>query len=230
MATTVDQISGGRVDVGIGAGWYEFEHRAFGFPFVDLSTRLELFAEHLEIVYRQFTEEVFDFNGKHFTLEGCRANPKPVQKPHPPLIVGGSGGEGTIAPAIRFATEYNTGLVSAAVCGVRRQRLDEACERAGRDPATLHFSLMTRAIIAENESTLNRRVARVQQRLSKARSAEKIERRITEASIIGTAEQAVERLKELEAVGVERVMLQHILHEDLEMIALVGREVIPRLT
>jgi F420-dependent oxidoreductase-like protein len=230
MATTVDHISGGRVEVGIGAGWYELEHQAFGFPFSDLSTRLELFAEQLEIVYRQFTEESFRFHGKHFTLEDCRANPKPLQTPHPPLIVGGAAGRGTVEPAARYATEYNTGFATADACRARRSKLDDACERTGRDPATLPLSLMTAAIVAEDDAVLQQRTARVEAVTGGDSTPEEVRRMIEEASIVGTVDQVVERLKELEAAGVERIMLQHLAHDDLEMVSLIGREVIPRVS
>src|SRR6266542_383607 len=111
-AATVDHVSGGRIELGLGAGWMEREHRAFGFPFPETSVRLEMLAEQLEIVHRLWTEERVDFHGKHYTLEDAPAQPKPLQRPRPPLIVGGSGGRGTVGPALRFANEYNTAFVS----------------------------------------------------------------------------------------------------------------------
>lgn len=226
MAVTVDHISGGRVEVGIGAGWYELEHEAFGFPFLDQPTRLEQFAEHLELVYREWTEDGFDFEGEHFRVRGCRSRPKPVQKPHPPLIVGGATGRGTLEPAVRFATEYNTLFVTPEVCRARRRKLDEACERAGRDPASLPLSLMTTAVVAEDENTLRERIRRVEE-LTGAPSLRELSR---DAGIVGTVDEVVERLRELEEAGVERVMLQQLDHADLEMIALIGAEVIPRVS
>src|SRR5438105_11736725 len=107
-AVTVDHISGGRVDVGIGGGWMEAEHRAYGFPFPETNVRMEMLAEQLEIVHRQWTEDDFDFHGSHYRLDACRALPKPVQEPHPPLIVGGRALPGSAVPAARFADEYNT--------------------------------------------------------------------------------------------------------------------------
>src|SRR4051812_44346709 len=109
---TVDHISGGRIELGLGAGWMEREHRAYGFPFPDTSTRVAMFAEQLEIVHRLWTEDRVDFHGEHYTLEDAPAQPKPLQQPHPPLIVGGSGKRGTVEPALRFADEYNAPFVS----------------------------------------------------------------------------------------------------------------------
>src|SRR5437870_9110940 len=95
-AATVDHVSGGRVELGIGGGWMEPEHRAYGFPFPETNVRMDLLAEQLEIVHRQWTEDGFDFAGRHYTLENSTAFPKPVEQPHPPLIVGGSGRAGTL--------------------------------------------------------------------------------------------------------------------------------------
>src|ERR1700686_1808388 len=104
---TVDHVSGGRIELGLGAGWMEREHRAYGFPFPETSVRLEMFAEQLEIVHRLWTEERVDFRGTHYTLENAPAQPKPLQRPRPRLLVGGSGTRGTAGPAARFADEYN---------------------------------------------------------------------------------------------------------------------------
>ena len=99
-AATVDHISGGRIELGLGAGWMEREHRAYGFPFPDTTTRVAMFAEQLEIVHRLWTEDRVSFHGVHYTLEDAPAQPKPLQQPHPPLIVGGSGSRGTAVPAV----------------------------------------------------------------------------------------------------------------------------------
>src|SRR3981081_4282001 len=104
---TVDHISGGRIELGLGAGWMEREHRAYGFPFPPTPLRLQMFAEQLEIVHRLWTEERVDFRGAHYTLEDAPAQPKPLPQPHPPLLVGGSGTRGTAEPGPRFSGENN---------------------------------------------------------------------------------------------------------------------------
>jgi len=212
-AATVDHISGGRVELGIGAGWYEAEHRAYGFPFPDVTTRLELFAEQLEIVRRQWTEERVDFAGRHYALVACPAEPKPVQRPGPPLIVGGSAKRGTVGPAVRFADEYNTIFVGPEECRRRREALDRACEAAGRDPESLAFSLMTQCVVGRDEAEVRRRLERVG-------GAE-------DGAIVGTVAEVAAQLGALEAAGVERVMLQHLAHDDLDAVQLLGEELIP---
>ncbi len=226
---TVDHISGGRAELGIGAGWYELEHRAHGFPFPDLKVRLELLAEQLEIIHRQWTEDTFTFAGTHYQLEDCRALPKPVQRPRPPIIVGGSAGSGTLLPAVRFADEYNAGYVTLDVCRERWAKVREACQRASREPA-LRFSFMTAGIVAEDRSALLERVRRVAVVMDDLREPAEILRDPPIPWIAGTVDEVVEQLQAFAEVGVERMMLQHLVHDDLEMIDLLGAEVVPRVS
>jgi F420-dependent oxidoreductase-like protein len=142
MVVTADHVSGGRVELGLGAGWLEAEHRAYGFPFEPTKTRMDVLAEQLEIVHRQWKPGPFSFHGEHYRIEDLDALPKPVQQPHPPLIIGGSGGPRSLALAARFADEYNTPFASPERCRELRSRLDDACEKQGREP--LPLSVMTR--------------------------------------------------------------------------------------
>ena len=120
VVATADHVSGGRVELGLGAGWHEEEHRRFGFPFPPLRERMDVLAEQLEIVHRTWTEGPFSFAGEHYRLEGCDAQPRPVQSPHPPLIMGGSARPRGAALAARWADEYNTPF--ASVDEVRERR------------------------------------------------------------------------------------------------------------
>jgi alkanesulfonate monooxygenase SsuD/methylene tetrahydromethanopterin reductase-like flavin-dependent oxidoreductase (luciferase family) len=217
-AVTVDHISGGRIEVGMGAGWMEAEHRAYGFPFPEVKERLRLLAAQLETVRSHWGDSA--------------ALPKPVQTPHPPLIVGGAAGRGTTEPAARFADEYNTLLADPEECARRRRRLDASCERVGRDPATMRFSLMTGCLVGSDQSELRERARRLLVRRGEENGdAEALVARYRERGVAGTPDEVVERLRELEEAGrVERVMLQHLLHDDLEMVALIAREVVPKLS
>ena len=216
-AVTVDHISGGRVEVGMGAGWMEAEHRAYGFPFPEVAERLRLLAEQLETVRDHWTDGP--------------ALPKPLQKPHPPLIVGGTGGRGTTEPAARFADEYNTLLADPEECARRRQALDRACESVGRDPATMRFSLMTGCLVGADAGELRERGRRLLARRGEEDGdPDALVARYRERGVAGTPDEVVERLRELRDAGrVDRVMLQHLQHDDLEMVALIGREVAPKL-
>jgi alkanesulfonate monooxygenase SsuD/methylene tetrahydromethanopterin reductase-like flavin-dependent oxidoreductase (luciferase family) len=216
-AVTVDHISGGRVEVGMGAGWMEAEHRAYGFPFPELSERLQLLVEQLETVRGQWADGT--------------ALPKPVQKPHPPLIVGGTGGRGTTEPAARFADEYNTFLADPEECVRRRKALDRACESVGRDPTTMRFSLMTGCLIGADAGELRERARRLLARRGEpGGDPDALIARYRERGVAGTPDDLVERLRKLrDAGGVDGVMLQHLQHDDLETVALIGREVAPKL-
>jgi F420-dependent oxidoreductase-like protein len=202
-AATADHVSGGRIELGLGAGWMEREHRAFGFPFPETPVRIAMFAEQLEIVHRLWTESHVDFRGEHYTLENAPGLPKPVQRPRPPIIVGGSGKRGTAEPAARFADEYNTPFTSPEEFAEARAEVRDACERIGRDPSTMRFSLMTGCVIGETRDAP------------------------MERSLAGSIDQIAARLREYEVAGCERVMLQHLAHTDLESVRLIGRELAP---
>src|SRR3954452_14597510 len=152
MVVTADHVSQGRVELGLGAGWLEAEHRAYGFPFAGTKTRMDVLAEQLEIVHSSWKPGPFSFHGEHYRIEDLDALPKPVQQPHPPLIVGGSGGPRSLALAARFADEYNTPFASVERCRELRAKLDDACEAAGRE--RLPLSLMTRYPGAEEATEL----------------------------------------------------------------------------
>lgn len=192
----------------------------YGFEFPPLSERLARFAEQLEIVHRQWTEEQFDFDGAYYSLEESRALPKPLQQPHPNLLVGGSAKRGTADPAAHFADEYNTIFASPAECRNRRHLLDEACSRAGRDPASLRFSLMTGCIVGRDAHDVDVRARAVAARAGADGENFIAERR--DRWIIGALDEVRARLAEYEAAGVERFFLQHLDHRDLDAVALLG--------
>jgi F420-dependent oxidoreductase-like protein len=224
-AATVDHISGGRVELGIGGGWNEREHSAHGFPFPEARVRMELLAEQLEIVSRQWTEDTFDFAGRHYTLESCTALPKPVQPPHPPLIVGGSGLSGTIAPAVRWADEYNTTFPTEDEVVQRRGRILAECERQEREP--LRFSLMTMCIVGSDRQEFESRARGVYELGARQAGFDDWIESRRDGAILGTVDEVVERLQRLAELGVDGVMLQHLRHDDLESVALIGREIAP---
>ena len=197
-AVTADHVSGGRVELGIGAGWYEAEHDAYGFAFPPIGARMDELERQLETIDGQWRED-------------SEAWPKPVQRPRPPIIVGGSAKPRTVAAAVRWADEYNTTFADPETCRERRQVVDEAARAAGREP--LRFSLMTGSVVGRDDAELLERVARVR---------EVTGREPASPMVVGTVEQAAERLREYEAAGVERVMLQSLAHEDVEMVRVLG--------
>jgi F420-dependent oxidoreductase-like protein len=185
-AVTVDHISGGRVEVGLGAGWNETEHYRYGFSFPPLRERMDVFAEQLEIVHRQWATEPFPFEGEHYRVTDSDPHPKPLQAPHPNLIVGGRGRPRSVALAARWADEYNTLSTDPEELRALRERIAAACAKEGREPLTL--SVMT--------------------------------------GIPGGGPDEVQRLlTKLAEAGVERVMLQHLDHRNLDLL----RTIAPRL-
>lgn len=220
---TADHVSGGRVELGMGAGWNELEHEAFGFPFPPLRERLEHLAEQIEIVHRLWTEEHVSFEGKHYRLVDCPALPKPVQKPHPRLLVGGRAKKGSTTPAARFADEYNVIGSSLEEYAAARKALDDACEQAGRDPKTLAMSIMSGFLLGADEAQLLAHARATLERWgSDADPAATVER-FRARGLAGTPDELVEGFGRLAEVGVERVALQHIVHEDLDTVALIGQ-------
>jgi alkanesulfonate monooxygenase SsuD/methylene tetrahydromethanopterin reductase-like flavin-dependent oxidoreductase (luciferase family) len=196
LVTTVDHISGGRVELGLGAGWFEAEHDAYGFRFPPLPERLDELDRQLADVVRQWTE-------------APEIQPKPLQRPRPPIIVGGAAKPRTVRAAVRFADEYNTVWPTVEEAGERRRRLDDAARAAGREP--LRFSMMIGCVTGRDERELRPRLDRFKGLTG-----------TDEPPLAGTVDQVVEQLRAYEAVGVERVMLQHLAHEDVEMVAILG--------
>jgi F420-dependent oxidoreductase-like protein len=214
-AVTADHVSGGRIEVGLGTGWSEAEHRAYGFPFPRMRVRMDRLAEQLEIVTRSWQDGAFSFAGAHYTVEDLDARPKPVQSPLP-LIMGGGAMPRGAALAARYAAEYNVVYASPEEAAQARGRLHVACSAAGRDPATLRFSLMHGLLIGADESELAER-ARQLGDLDELRAS----------WIAGTPEEVIARLRAYERAGVERVMLQHLRFRDEAALELFAREVMP---
>jgi F420-dependent oxidoreductase-like protein len=223
VVATADQVSGGRVEVGMGTGWNEPEHEAFGFPFPPLSERMGVLEEQLQVVTGQWADGPLTFEGRHYSIKELDALPKPVQRPRPPLIMGGSGGPRSLRLAARHADSYNTIFKSAADCAEMRRNLDEACHREGRDPIPL--SLMTGWLAGEDRRELLDRAGRLAEWRGVQGGAENFLDSLPEPWLAGTLNELAPRLEELAAAGVERVMLQHLLHRDLDAVEQIGRRV-----
>jgi F420-dependent oxidoreductase-like protein len=221
MAATVDHISGGRVEVGMGSGWYEREHDAHGFAFPDGKERFELFAEQVEVVVRSWTEERFDHDGPAYRLRSQHALPRPVQQPHPPLVLGGTVKRRFAALAARYATEVNTLGAPNEELRKRKATLDRACADAGRDPASLGFSVMTACFLGETAAEVRDRVARFLAVRGDDSDPESLIAERRDRWLVGTVDEVASRLDELRALGVSRVCLQHLNHGDDAMIGLM---------
>jgi F420-dependent oxidoreductase-like protein len=218
----VDQMSGGRVELGIGAGWFEAEHSAYGIPFPELGERFDRYEEQVAIVSGLWNippGETFDFPGEHYRVSGSPALPKPVQKGGIPLIVGGSGKKRTPRLAARFASEFNVPFASAAdnarlFAGVR-----DACEETGRDPASLVYSSALVLCVGKDEAEIARRAAAI------GRDVDELRRH----GVAGTPAEAVDVLGRFAEAGAQRVYLQVLDLADLDHLDVVAAEVAPQL-
>jgi len=228
LAVTADHVSGGRIDLGIGAGWNEAEHAAFGFSFHDLKTRMDIFEEQVEIVAGLLGPEPFAFEGEHYRLAEDDARPKPVNG-RLPLILGGAAGKRGARIAARWADEYNTVGVGPDECRARRERLAAACEAAGRDPSTQRFSLMTGTLVGRDEAELHDRARALAELQGQAgrEPAELVAELRSSGWVAGVIDDAAEQLRALAGAGVERVLCQLLLHRDLDQVAVIGRELAP---
>jgi len=226
---TADHVSAGRVELGIGAGWWEREHEAFGIDLPPVGPRLDALEEQMELIRRYWEEGPFNYEGRHYRAENLDPLPKPVRQPRLPLILGGKGGPRSLRLAAALADEYNTTTSTAAEVADVRKRLDQACEAADRDPATLPLSMMTGWLVGSDREDLRDRAARLAHWKGEGEDGDAFLAGIRESTIVGTVPEAIERLQELEQSGLTRIMGQHLLHRDLDAIALMGRELIPAL-
>ena len=219
--TTADHISDGRVELGLGAGWNEAEHRAYGFPFPPTAVRMEMFAEQAEIIHRSWNDEVFDFAGKHYTIEGLDALPKPAHQPHPNFLVGGQAGPKSLAVAARWADEYNTIFAPPEECARRHERVLAAWEHAHREAPV--FSLMTGCVVGADRADLEQRARMLMGRGGADGDAKAWIAALPATIISGTVEEAAEKLRTFEGAGVGRVMMQMQAHDDVEMVHVLGQ-------
>lgn len=216
----IDAMSGGRVELGLGTGWFEREHAAYGIPFP--AKRFDLLEEQLQVVtglWQTPDAETFSFDGEHYRLDAAPALPRPVQAPVP-VIVGGGGPKRTPALAARYATEFNIGFVAEEQISAAFARVRAACETAERDPATLKLSVALPTIVGRDDAEIERRVAAIGQTRAQFDNG---------ANLIGTPAQIADKVERLRALGAERVYFQLLDLRDVAHADLVGSELLPLL-
>jgi F420-dependent oxidoreductase-like protein len=229
-AATVDEVSGGRVEIGMGAGWWTEEHTQFGIPFPPTRERFEMLEEQLEIVHRLLTEERFSFEGTHYSLADAECFPKPVQRPRPPIVVGGKK-VGTWMQRLigAWADEFNTVGGSPDEIRERFGRARDGVAAAGRDPDTLVTSMMTWTFVAPTEDEYVAKLERARSLDPTAGPFDEYRADIEADCIVGTPERAAETLSKYAAAGVQRIMLNHELYDDIEMLELLATQVFPKV-
>ncbi|WP_327107403.1 LLM class F420-dependent oxidoreductase [Nonomuraea glycinis] len=221
IVASVDQMSGGRVELGLGTGWFEREHAAFGIPFPAQRERFDRLEEQLAVITGLWgtppgDPDGFSFDGAHYRIEANRNPPRPVQSPYPPILIGGSGPRRTPAIAARYASEFNT-----ALGGDLRERLgtfSRACEAIGRDPAEPRRSSVIPTAVGGTPAETERRASVIGSDF------------IRTNALIGTPAMLTERIAELGGLGVDTVYLHIYDIHDLDHIALIGAEVLPHVT
>jgi F420-dependent oxidoreductase-like protein len=218
----VDAMSGGRVELGLGAAWYDDEHRAYGIPFPPMGERFERLTEQFEIITGLWATpvgETFDYEGRHYTLSGSPALPKPVQSPHPPLIVGGAGAVRTPRLAARFADEFNVPFHGLDDTAAQYERVRQACRDAGRDPASLVYSAAVVVCCGADEAEVGRRAAAIGRQPDELRAN----------GAAGVPAEVVEKCRAYGALGAEALYLQVLDLDDLDHLRLLAADVLPAL-
>jgi alkanesulfonate monooxygenase len=219
----VDQMSGGRVELGLGSGWYAEEHTAYGIPFPPLAERFERYAEQLEIItglWRTPPGELYEFSGRHYRLSDSPALPKPLQRPGPPVIIGGLGAKRTPALAARFADEFNVPFASLDSAAAQFERVATACEAIGRSSQQVRRSAALTIAVGRDDDEVSNRAAAIHRELDELR----------ENGAAGSPAQVVDLIgRWRERAGIDRIYLQLLDISDLDQVELIAGQVLPQL-
>ena len=219
----VDEMSGGRVELGLGAGWFEVEHKAYAIPFPPLGERFDRLAEQLSIITGLWTTpigETFDYAGTYYTVEESPALPKPVQSPHPPIIIGGGGAKRTPALAAQFAAEFNIPFAPLETAQTQFERVAAAVADAGRGPESITYSAAFVVCAGKDEQEIARRAAAIGREVDELRS---------NSPLVGTPAEIADKLGAYRQIGVQRIYLQVLDMSDLDHVDFFAAEVIPQL-
>lgn len=219
----VDEMSGGRVELGLGAGWFKAEHEAYAIPFPPLGERFDRLSEQLDVITGLWTTptgETFDYSGTHYTVADSPALPKPVQTPHPPIVIGGSGAKRTPALTAKFASEFNAAFAPLDEVKIQYGRVTAALAEAGRAPDSLVYSAAFVVCAGRDEAEIARRAAAIGREVDELRS---------NSPLAGTPAEIVDRLGAFAQAGVQRVYLQLLDMSDLDHLELFAGKVVGQL-
>lgn len=219
----VDEMSGGRVEFGLGAGWFEAEHQAYAIPFPPLGERFDRLTEQLDIITGLWTTpegEKFDYSGKHYAVVDSPALPKPVQSPHPPIVIGGAGAKRTPALAAKFAAEFNVPFRPVEEAKTQIERVAAAVAEAGRAAESMTYSAAFVVCAGRDDSEIARRAAAIGREVDELRS---------NSPLVGTPAEIADKLSAYIQAGVQRSYLQLLDMSDLAHLEFFATEVIPQL-
>ncbi|MBX7431904.1 LLM class F420-dependent oxidoreductase [Mycobacterium sp. Y57] len=219
----VDEMSGGRVEFGIGAGWFEAEHRAYAIPFPALGERFDRLTEQLEVITGLWDTppgQTFDYTGTHYRVADSPALPKPVQTPHPPILIGGGGAKRTPALAARFATEFNIPFVPLETLTAQYARVAAAVEKAGRATDSMTYSAAFVLCVGRDDAEIARRAGAIGREVDELRS---------NSPAVGTPAEVIDKLGPFLEAGVQRIYLQVLDMSDLDHIEFAAAQIVPQL-
>jgi F420-dependent oxidoreductase-like protein len=219
-AAQVDQMSGGRVEIGLGAGWYDAEHKAFGLPFPAVSDRYDLLEDQLAILHGAWTAAPgarFEHKGKTCEVSIAADTIRPQQQPHPPIVLGGQAGPKSARLAVTYADEYNAAFSPVDATKKTHDRIRKACEQAGRDPSTIVYSAAQVLCCGKTEDEIAKRAASIGREVAELR----------ENGVAGTPAEVLDKIGQYADNGVERFYLQVLDIHDLDHLRLVAEEVLP---
>jgi F420-dependent oxidoreductase-like protein len=218
----VDEMSGGRVDLGLGAGWFEAEHQAYAIPFPPLGERFDRLGEQLDILtglWRTPVGETFDYAGRHYSVTNSPALPKPAQTPYPPIIIGGGGPKRTPALTAKYATEFNIAFVDVDTLRAQYGRVAKALADAGRAPESLTYSAAFVVCAGRDDADVAKRAAAIGRGVDELRG---------NSPVVGTPAEIADKLAAYAEAGVERVYLQLLDMSDLDHLEFFAGDVIPQ--
>ena len=246
LVTTIDHMSGGRLEVGVGAGWNDDDHEPFGLAFPPMDARADLLEDQLELLHGLWTEpDGWGFDGKHITVRNAALRPRPVEiagrprgrdgrtpdgRARPRIITGGQGTPRGFRIAVRWADEFNLSSSSASIAKAKMAQLDAACRAAERDPSTLTRSAMVGVLIGRDDAEVERRAEAMRIAFGGGGGDGRsflAERRAR--WIVGTPDQARETIRGYADAGIERIMLQDMLPQDAGMIDLMAEEIVGKV-
>jgi F420-dependent oxidoreductase-like protein len=228
MAAAIDQLSDGRFILGVGAGWNQAEHDAYGIELPSVKQRMDNLEESIKVIKALFENDSARFEGKIYNLQDAPMNPKPAQKPMQ-LLIGGGGEKRTLRMVARYATEWNTGGGAKETYRHKLDVLEQHCEKEERDPATIARSVMAGAILGQNQADVDRQVDAMLERMPPRFRPPDGSRRLPMGAMAGTPPQLIEQIQAWEAEGVGRIMLQYSSPPSFETLQAVAQEILPKV-